>query len=439
VSLCGSRTYVGFGLGAIQSGLFLYEALGSGNFGRLVVAEVIPETVDCIRANGGYFTINIAHPDGIEAAQIGPIEVINPTEEIDRHKLVGTITTAHEIGTAVPGTQFYTSSGSYSLCHTLAAGLKAKAEKDGPCAVIYTAENHNYAAEILESLTLAYISSAEREIVQRRVCFVNTVIGKMSGIISGRQEIEQLALTPMTPGGNRAILVEVFNRILISPLSFPEGSCKTSFKRGIDAFIEKENLLPFEEAKLYGHNATHALAAYLGKFLGIRRVADVPSIPGLYEFVRRAFIEESGRALIRRYAGIDPLFTTQGYTAYADDLLARMFNPWLADTVERVGRDVTRKLGWEDRLIGTLRLGLVEEVPMFRFALGTAAALICYRPDLLNNTVDPTEILFVLWGNSQRDPSQENAVLNLVRTSLDRLRDWYAANPDDLMSLWALV
>ena len=32
-------TFVGFGFGAIQAGLFLYEAYRSGNFGRLVVAE----------------------------------------------------------------------------------------------------------------------------------------------------------------------------------------------------------------------------------------------------------------------------------------------------------------------------------------------------------------------------------------------------------------
>ncbi len=39
MTLTGNRTYVGFGFGAIQAGLFLYEAFQSGNFGRLVVAE----------------------------------------------------------------------------------------------------------------------------------------------------------------------------------------------------------------------------------------------------------------------------------------------------------------------------------------------------------------------------------------------------------------
>ena len=49
----GSRTFVGFGFGAIQAGLFLHEAFRSGNFKRLVVAEVVPEIVREIREAGG--------------------------------------------------------------------------------------------------------------------------------------------------------------------------------------------------------------------------------------------------------------------------------------------------------------------------------------------------------------------------------------------------
>ena len=46
------RTFVGFGFGAIQAGLFLAEAYLSRNFDRLVVAEVLPEVVAAVRAAG---------------------------------------------------------------------------------------------------------------------------------------------------------------------------------------------------------------------------------------------------------------------------------------------------------------------------------------------------------------------------------------------------
>ena len=66
MALTGTRTYVGFGFGAIQAGLFLYEAFQSGAFRRLVVAEVVPDVVASVRGNGGYFIVNIARPDGVE-------------------------------------------------------------------------------------------------------------------------------------------------------------------------------------------------------------------------------------------------------------------------------------------------------------------------------------------------------------------------------------
>ncbi len=427
MSLKGMRTFVGFGLGAIQSGLFLNEAIASGNFGRLVVAEVVPDTVNSVRANGGYLTVNVAYADRIEAVQIGPVEIYNPAVDADRGNLIEALESAQEICTAVPGIQFYTASGPESLCRILAAGLLAKGERDGPCAVIYTAENHNHAAEILEELVREKLPAVDRERVCSRVRFLNTVIGKMSGVLAGAPEITDHNLIPMTPRSERSFLVEAFNRILISSISFPKDSCNPDFARGITTFVEKDDLLPFEEAKLFGHNATHALAAYLGAVLQIQRIADVPSVSGLMEFLRRAFIEESGAALIHRYGGIDPLFTLQGYTEYADDLLARMVNPWLADTVERVGRDVERKLGWEDRLVGTLRLGIAEGIVPRRYALGAAAALTRLNLNLLDAAADPGGLLLSLWGDIPRDPAQESAVMDLIRDGLELLFRWHTA------------
>jgi hypothetical protein len=95
----------------------------------------------------------------------------------------------------------------------------------------------------------------------------------------------------------------------------------------------------------------------------------------LMKLAREAFLEESGAALIARYQGLDPMFTAAGYQAYADDLLERMTNPYLRDRIERVIRDTPRKLEWDDRLIGTMRLALDAGVTPRRFALGAAAAL----------------------------------------------------------------
>ncbi|MEZ4582000.1 MAG: hypothetical protein R3A10_10245 [Caldilineaceae bacterium] len=65
-----------------------------------------------------------------------------------------------------------------------------------------------------------------------------------------------------------------------------------------------------------------------------------------------------GRALVHRYAGVDPLFTPAAMAAYADDLIVRMVNPAFCATAwPEVARD-PRKLGWDDRLVGAMRLAL---------------------------------------------------------------------------------
>ena len=88
MALTGMRTFVGFGLGAIQAGLFLYEAYQSGRFGRLVVAEIQPDVIAALRAAGGHLRLNIAHAGSFEAATIGPAEAHDPASEAGRQRLI---------------------------------------------------------------------------------------------------------------------------------------------------------------------------------------------------------------------------------------------------------------------------------------------------------------------------------------------------------------
>lgn len=421
--LTGSKTFVGFGFGAIQAGLFLYEAHQSGNFGRLVVAEVLPEVVAAIRDANGYFTVNIAHPDRIEQAVVGPVALENPASAADRRRLIEAIAQANELGTAIPSVSYYDAAGPGSLHRLLAQGLRQKIAANGPRAVIYTAENHNHAAEILTGKVLAEIPARERAAIAGRVQFLNTVIGKMSGLITDPPEIEARGLAPVCPGQARAFLVERFNRIFVSGIRFDPPP----FGRGISVFEEKANLLPFEEAKLYGHNATHALAAYVAAAAGVSHIAALPHVPGMMPFLGAAFMEESGQALIRKYAGADSLFTPAGYRAYAVDLLARMTNPHLGDTVKRVGRDPTRKLGWDDRLIGVIRLALAQGLTPRRYALGAAAALAVLAPHAAAEAA-----LGPLWRTTAPAPMEEAAVLAVIREGQTNLRRWLEAGKPNL-------
>jgi mannitol-1-phosphate 5-dehydrogenase len=430
MALTGTRTFVGFGFGAIQSGLFLYEAFLSGAFRRLVVAEVLQDVVSAVRLADYTYSVNIAYHDRVDCARIGRVEIQDPAAESDRQHVIDAIVEAEELATAVPSVAFYSSDKPGSIHRLLATGLCKKIEQGGPRAVIYAAENHNHAAEILEQRVMEQIPENQHAAVQARVRFLNTVIGKMSHVVTDAEEIQAQQLATIAAGFPRAFLVESFNRILISKIDFPKP-----FQRGIEVLQEKNDLLPFEEAKLYGHNATHALAGYIGALIGVQRMADLQEAPGVISLARAAFIEESGEALIRKYRGVDPLFTPDGYREYADDLIERMMNPFLVDSIERVTRDTERKLGWNDRLIGTMRLALQQGVRPRRYALGAAAALAVLDSSILDSA-SPSAVLTKLWGDVPSSAKESDAVLGMIEDASQRLKVWHAAGFPDLEAFY---
>ena len=131
-----ARTFVGFGFGAIQAGLFLYEGQRSGNFDRLVVAEVMPDVIAAVRGDGA-FSLNIATATGIEQHRVTGVEIYNPCDPEDARQLVAAIAEADALGTALPSVDFY-SRGAPSVADLLNEGLARRSE---PC-IIYTAENN---------------------------------------------------------------------------------------------------------------------------------------------------------------------------------------------------------------------------------------------------------------------------------------------------------
>ena len=93
------HVFVGFGFGPIQSGLFVSEAFKSGNFSRIVIAEVDQNLVDSVRKNSGSYFVNIASNDGISPEKIDGIETLNPTIDADRQELLIALSQATEIVT----------------------------------------------------------------------------------------------------------------------------------------------------------------------------------------------------------------------------------------------------------------------------------------------------------------------------------------------------
>lgn len=361
--MMAGHVFTGFGFGPIQGGLFAKEAFQSGNFARIVVAEIDAELVNAVRANKDCYYVNIARDDGIEILQIDDVELLNPNVTADRQILLEALTQSAEIVTCLPSVSFYESGEANSVVSLISEGLK---NSRSDATIIYTAENNNHAAEILEKAVREKIVIPPKYKLQ----FLNTVIGKMSRVVTDPAEIATLKLKTIAPGLDRAFLVEQFNRILVSRTQI------AGFKPGIEIFIEKDNLLPFEEAKLYGHNAIHSLLGFIGAVKGVISMTELKDDKVVMQIGREAFLKESGAALIKKYAYLgEELFTEAGYKDFADDLLERMTNPYLGDTIARVTRDVVRKLEMDGRIFGTMQLALEYSIEPKNMALGALAGI----------------------------------------------------------------
>ncbi len=337
-------TFVGIGLGPIQTGIFLAGA-AKGGFDRIVIAEVNDKLKAAVNAVHSV-TVNIAAADRVYTEVYENVEVYNPNDPADLEKLILAAAEASELATALPSVKFYAYCAPW-----LKAGFAMQPERTR---FFYTAENNNHAAEELEKAIGEKFPNT---------WYLNTVIGKMSGVVPAGGAYPALA-----PAAENGHLVEEFNTIYIS-------SCPGIEKRQVRSLYVKDDLFPFEDAKLYGHNATHFLLATLGKQKGCQTMDEVRAYPELIEKARKAFFEESGSALVKKYASLnDELFTEAGFKEYVDGLLVRMTNPFLKDAIDRIVRDPERKLGWDDRVIGTMRLVLSQGGVPAEFAEGAKIA-----------------------------------------------------------------
>ncbi len=340
--------FLGIGLGPIQTGIFLSGA-SKGKFDRIVIAEVDNKLKDAVNACGGNVSINIARDNAVYAETYANIEVYNPLDANDLQKLIAAAADADELATALPSVKFFP-----QIAVWLKQGFAMQPQRRR---FIYTAENNNHAAEELEKAVGQAFPATY---------YLNTVVGKMSGVANAG-ECEKQGLKLLCPGADRGHLVEEFNKILIS--SAPDIE-----KRQVENLHVKTDLYPFEEAKLYGHNAIHFLLGILGRQQGCEYMSELRGIQALMKKAETAFIAESGAALCKKWVGVDELFTQSGFNAYAQDLLIRMTNPFLKDAIARITRDIPRKLSWDDRVTGAMRVVLAQGLKPLILAEGAALA-----------------------------------------------------------------
>ena len=324
--------FVGIGMGAVQAGVYLPRAQEAGLRKTVIVRR--RELAEFISA-AGRITVNIADGNSLKTLEINGIEAVLLSDP----ECVNRLSAASHVAVAVSSVADYP-----SIAPLLAQAMRQKETQKGPRCTVYASENHLQAASLLEES----ISTKDRSDTVR---VVDTVIGRMSRTVSDPAEITGLGLVPGAVDLRRSWLTEEFDRIFIS-----KADAVSEWIKPLPRLTELNDLRPLQDAKLHGHNAAHAALAFAGMRLRLDRISEVLANRTAAEFIRDAMIKETGAALAEHHHGTDPLFTEPGWTAHTDGLLRRMENPRLRDLCSRVGRDVRRKLGWRDRLVGTVRM-----------------------------------------------------------------------------------
>lgn len=142
--------------------------------------------------------------------------------------------------------------------------------------------------------------------------------------------------------------------------------------------ILTENLLAFQDRKLYIFNCGHATTAYLGTIFHHQFVSEaINDMNNIFPIVEGA-MKESGQALIKEYSDA---FDDAGMDGYIQKTIGRFKNPEVVDFVTRVGRQPLRKLGRDERLLGPFHLAKRHGLSTKFLAIAIAATFLFRNED----------------------------------------------------------
>ncbi len=315
------KLYLHFGAGGI--GRALAGSIFSEAGYELLFVDAAPQLVAQLHARHAY-TIRIKDtlpPGAPDAIEIRNVDALALT---DTDAIRDAVERADLIGTAV---------GAIHVPDVLKIMLPGLLCRTTPVSILFC-ENlhdiHTFARDTLRPLVPRDFPLDER------VGLVPTCIGKMVP----RPPAEALARDPLEVWG------EAYNKIIADPAAF-----RGEIPR-VKGLVLPQCFPAFVDRKLYIHNLGHATCAVHGFQRGHAHISEAIADPEV-ERETRAVMTESALALAKRYP---ETFDKARLLQHVDDLLRRFQNPFLQDTVFRVGRDLPRKLLPNDRFIGALRL-----------------------------------------------------------------------------------
>ncbi len=206
---------------------------------------------------------------------------------------------------------------------------------------IIIGENLKNAALILSENIKKHIDNNFKKKFDEKIGFVETVLSRMVPVISEKEKKKNPLL----------IKIEEYNILPVSKISF-KGELPF-----INGFIFVDNLKQYQDMKMYIHNFSHSAFAYIGYKKSYQFIWEAVSDRETKNLVDQAVNEEVIKAINKYYR-----ITLEELNEYYENLLKRFLNKELADTIVRVAREPIRKLGKNERFIGTANFCLSQNI-----------------------------------------------------------------------------
>ncbi len=375
--------------------------IARGFIGHLLYLSEIPFTfvekfdglVDLINERGQY-TVNIlGNSDkncvvkGAKAIRFSDVEAV--TNAIADADAVFTSVGGKNLGDLVP---------------LLTKGIEKKALKGGNINVV-TCENWKLPATILRNGVEEAISEDAKEYLAKHVGMTEAVIMR-SGIESSA---ELLAQDPL----------------IVNVQDFWELPVDASRIVGELPPIMGLKLIPeftgFLERKFYTYNAANGTTSFIGALLGHVHIADaahderiLPILDGVYQ--------ETAQALSKKHN-----FPLDEQLAFTLTSKRKLQDYTIVDFIERNARDPIRKLGKDDRLVGSARLVQEYGIRPDNLCIAIAAAIHYVSPgdpfaEELVRMRKEEGIDYIIEHVCEQDPNGELGML--IKEKIELLKEW---------------
>jgi mannitol-1-phosphate 5-dehydrogenase len=236
------------------------------------------------------------------------------------------------------------------------------------------------------------------------VGLVETSIGKMVPIMT-RKDIEEDPLQ---------VFAEPYNNLILDGKAFKNQIPE------VEGLAPKNNMKAWVDRKLFIHNLGHACLAYLA-FLKNPTWNYTWEALNDRELKKQVFscMQEAANVLMKMHPGE---FTQAQLTDHINDLLYRFANKSLGDTIFRVGCDLERKLGPDDRLVPVIKYAIKNKLPFLNIMKAFVSGIFFdarddegkpYPPDLTFLHKFNRNVARILIEHCNFEASDENRILFL--------------------------